>query len=75
VEAPDERLMGQKTIGRYCHQQVDQKVDRAAVPARATSFNFTEQNIMQKIVTESCPQHFAAQSKPFFRNTRLLQQI
>jgi hypothetical protein len=38
---------------------------------RATSFNFAEQDIMQKIIAEGCPEHFAAQAEPFFRDTGL----
>jgi hypothetical protein len=42
---------------------------------RATSFNFAEQGIMQEIVAEGSAEHFAAESKPFFRDASLPQKI
>ena len=42
---------------------------------RATSFTFAEQDITQEIVAEGSPEHFTAESEPFFQNPRLPQEI
>jgi hypothetical protein len=38
---------------------------------RATSFNFAEQDIMQKIIAKGSPEHFTVQAEPFFRDAGL----